>query len=149
MCDELVDCEDGSDEDEATCGEGLVPEPWDYWADCTDEDYACSSVFGEECIPPHWVCDHIIDCGDGSDEDESTCGEGWEDEEFDAWMTGPALYQEAPEYYYLSPPLYPDAPEAPIDVKARADGRRKAAALKVRKALVKARAETVGKSPVE
>merc|ERR1739848_903192 len=90
--DGIIDCEDGSDEDEATCGEDTVPEPWDYWAGCTDEDHACSSVFGEECIPPHWVCDHIIECE---------------------------------------------------------DARRKATALKVRNARVKARAEISAKLPVE
>jgi len=131
VCDGIIDCEDGSDE--ATCGEE-APEPWDYWAGCTDEDHACSSVFGEECIPPHWVCDHIIDCEDVSDEDESTCGEGWEAVAFDDWNG---------EY------IDPDAPEAPIDVETRADARRKATLLKVREARVKARAETVAKLPVE
>jgi len=144
VCDYLTDCEDGSDEDEATCVEGWGAEPWDYWADCTDEDYACSTVFGEECIPPHWVCDHIVDCEDESDEDESTCGEGWEDEQFDGWMNatylGPALYQDAPEYATVP---------VPIDVETRAEARRKATLLKVREARVKARAETVAKSPVE
>jgi len=130
VCDGIIDCEDGSDEDEATC-EDTVPEPWDYWADCTDEDHACSSVFGEECIPPKWVCDHIIDCEDVSDEDESTCGEGWEAVAFDEWNG-----------QYIDP----DAPEAP---EARADARRKATALKVRDARVKARAEIAAKLPVE
>jgi len=71
------------------------------------------------------------------------------DENGDTWSVGIPLYQDAPTYVTLLPPLYPDAPEAPIDVEARADARRKAAALKVREARVKARAETVAKSPVE
>lgn len=38
---------------------------------CDDNEFMCQD---RECIPKHFVCDHDIDCSDGSDESPE-CGE--------------------------------------------------------------------------
>merc|ERR1712241_956785 len=54
--------------------------------DCTADDvYTCSSEYGDDCIPGNYVCDHEIDCEDGSD--EADCGDDWEATPFDEWST--------------------------------------------------------------
>ncbi|KAL5006139.1 hypothetical protein ScPMuIL_017297 [Solemya velum] len=59
LCDNHVDCPDGSDED---CGCQLPG---------VSETFECT---GGACIPDVWVCDGVNDCSDGSDElDCSDC----------------------------------------------------------------------------
>lgn len=60
MCDEDLDCEDGSDEEKC-----IAPT-------CNSEMFHCNS---SECIPKLWACDSDADCKDGSDESSAYCGE--------------------------------------------------------------------------
>jgi len=124
VCDNEIDCEDGSDE--ADCGDDWEATPFDEWyyadLDCTAEDvYTCSSELGDACIPEDYVCDHWLDCEDGSD--EADCGEGW--------------------FSYPLDELYDDGEVL------RSDARRKATSKAAKQARVKARAEAVAEPTVE
>ena len=44
-------------------------------AECDDGDFACGPGAPESCIPREWLCDGDNDCGDGSDEETSMCGQ--------------------------------------------------------------------------
>jgi hypothetical protein len=37
---------------------------------CSQGDFPCGDGF---CVPPEWVCDFIVDCQNGSDENPMLC----------------------------------------------------------------------------
>ena len=61
-CDKRMDCQDGSDESEATCG----PPP------CPDFTFQCGD---RTCIEVEKVCDGVLDCRDQTDEKQPSCRE--------------------------------------------------------------------------
>ena len=68
ICDGVVTCDDGSDEDESYCRSLRCPSAWDdEWVKCAD---------GLECFLDSQYCDGWQHCRDGSDEDQAYC-EKW------------------------------------------------------------------------
>uniref|UniRef100_A0A4W5LSX0 Low density lipoprotein receptor a n=1 Tax=Hucho hucho TaxID=62062 RepID=A0A4W5LSX0_9TELE len=59
VCDEELDCEDGSDE--ASCPPTT----------CSSTSFQCNNSV---CVPHLWACDGDVDCSDGSDEWPQNCG---------------------------------------------------------------------------
>jgi hypothetical protein len=55
VCDDIFDCNDGSDERSSACGFSL----------CGPDEFQCTDM---TCIPIEQFCDDVVDCGDGSDE---------------------------------------------------------------------------------
>ena len=69
VCDDNIDCEDGSDEENAMCGK-----PCEY-GDFTCDFYNITDLHNNpKCIPVKKVCNGRIDCKDGSDEEHAMCG---------------------------------------------------------------------------
>uniref|UniRef100_A0A8C7GJR9 Low density lipoprotein receptor a n=1 Tax=Oncorhynchus kisutch TaxID=8019 RepID=A0A8C7GJR9_ONCKI len=59
VCDEELDCDDGSDE--ASCPPTT----------CSSTSFQCNNSV---CVPRLWACDGDVDCSDGSDEWPQNCG---------------------------------------------------------------------------
>jgi hypothetical protein len=55
-CNVSVECPRGDDEKDCDI--------------CEDYEFKCHNG---KCVPVEWVCDGMNDCGDGSDEDTSSC----------------------------------------------------------------------------
>ncbi|XP_077983854.1 uncharacterized protein LOC144438624 [Glandiceps talaboti] len=57
-CDDIPDCDDGSDED--------------HCQDCKEDEFSC---YNGDCIPSFWECDTESDCSDNSDEEGCGCAD--------------------------------------------------------------------------
>ena len=70
-CDHTVDCHDKSDEENCDVEiEEIVPDSIDKNAPCSEKEFACTA---HDCIPLSWVCDSMLDCANGVDENATFC----------------------------------------------------------------------------
>ncbi|KAI0981712.1 hypothetical protein GJ496_005099 [Pomphorhynchus laevis] len=74
VCDGKIDCVFGLDETNAACEAQLkgenIPLNKSYEIICTDDDFLCDDYI---CIAASQVCDGVVDCPNGIDEDYITC----------------------------------------------------------------------------